>query len=154
MISPCITLNIDISWSSYNQFMTETENLRQKVKSIIENPSYKIDKSRLYAAGFSAGGGVVIMIANSDGSDQYQFSAVVAVGINDWIDFSNMANINTWLFYGENDSSYGASTARSHQKIMSAGTGGEHLLTGMPGIGHNSTPVWASPYTWNWLVSK
>lgn len=148
---PCITFNINISWSNYNQFMTETENLRQAVKSIIENPSYKIDKNRLYATGFSAGGGVVLMIANNDGSEQYQFKALIAVGINDWIDFSGLGNVNTWLFYGETDS-YAPDTANANTLIPA--TGGEHLLTEMPGIGHDSSPVWASPYTWTWLLSK
>ncbi len=150
---PCITLNIDISWSNYTQYMNETENLRQLVKSIIENPAYRIDKNRLYAFGFSAGGGVVLMIANSDGSDQYQFKAVVAVGINDWIGYTGLGGINTWLFYGENDS-YGAPTASFHQKIISAGGSGEHRLTAMPGIGHDSSPVWSSPYTWSWMLGK
>ncbi|HOO70636.1 MAG TPA: hypothetical protein PK926_02665 [Spirochaetota bacterium] len=150
---PCITFDTDMRYSSWEQSLYDVEAIKTKVNSIIEDTAYKINRKRIYAYGFSAGGCAVMMIANDDGSDQYNFRAIVANGISGWIGNSeysgNLGKTDIWLFYGENDT-YGTDEAFENMPH----TGGDHRLTKIPGVGHDSSPTWASPYTFLWLLSK
>jgi uncharacterized repeat protein (TIGR02543 family) len=156
---PCIVFNTDVSGAA-SVLLIDTENVKNKVKAIIENPAYKIDKSRLYTIGFSAGGCAALVIANNDGSDQYKFKAVAGVGVSSWLGnstyCSNLGGVHIWLFHGENDTTYGPQTVTAYNgiKTNTPGRTGDILLTEMPGTGHDANPAWASPYTFMWLLSK
>lgn len=154
---PCIVFCIDASYQDWNRYQTFYANIKPVLKNIIDDNTNRIDKNKLYTMGFSVGGCWAVDIANDDGSSDYNFKAVVGVGISSWLGQNehcgNLGNANIWLFYGANDIQYGVNgTKVAHQTIPR--TSGDHLLTEMPGVGHDSSPVWASPYTFIWLFSK
>jgi len=164
---PCIVLTTDTQNSGdSSQVPFDVDKVGQKVTSLIENASYRIDKNRLYAWGFSLGGCAVLRIANHCFTDDYKFIAVVSNGCSDWIAstsytwsysgttpyawwVNNLGNTNIWICGGENDS-YEPEVV--HTKMPK--TGGDHLLTLYPGLSHTSVPTFASPYTYLWLLSK
>lgn len=152
---PCITFYI--SGISYSD--TTLAALKAKITSIIEDSSYKIDKSRLYTGGFSTGGCYVMMLTKNDGSSGYEFNAVVAIGVNSWITspIGTLATKNIWLFYGENDTVAGTNsggTVSTYNSIPK--TSGDHFLTEIPAVNHDNSynPPWQSPYTLRWMLSK
>ena len=154
---PCITFNTDVSSGSTRATMINK--IRDMLKTIVN--SYNVDRDRIYACGFSNGGCAVVEIASNEGSPDYQIRAMVPVSIANYLSgyCANLGDTDTWLFYGDgrNDSGgYTDSCAEGTQNIQTripSGTG-EHLLTGMPGTGHDAGPTWASPYTFMWLFSK
>ncbi|MFH0974852.1 MAG: hypothetical protein V1874_03620 [Spirochaetota bacterium] len=158
---PCITLCVNISWSNNTQYNADLEAIKNLVKSIIEgtvnvgDAPARINKNKIYGFGFSAGGCAVMQIANDDASSQYDFIAIIGVGISSWIGqyySDNLGDKNIWLFWGEDDDPYGPQTVTAFGYIP-AGSG-EHILTEMYDTGHTSTPVTASPYMYMWLLSK
>ncbi len=154
---PCIVFNINASYMDWDRYQTFYTNMKSTLNTILGNNSYRIDKDRLYAIGFSVGGCWAMDIANNDGSDDYQFAAVVGVGISNWLGQDahchNLGNTDIWLFYGEEDIAYGINGTKVAFQTIPRLTG-EHLLTEMPGVGHNAAPAWASPYTFEWMLSK
>lgn len=128
--------------------------MRDKIKDIIENSSFRIDRSRVYACGFSLGGCAVLRIANNDSSTLFNVAAIVANGASYWLPdvegwVENLGNTNYWICGGENDS-YRPEDCYSGMPKNS----GDHYLTLYPGIAHTSSPTWDSPYTYIWLLSK
>jgi predicted esterase len=151
---PCITFNTDVTGGSYDQMVYDVERIKEKLNSIIENPAYRINKSRIYGCGFSAGGCAMMKIANNDGSSQYKLIALAVNGISGWLGTNadwtgNLGDTNIWISRGETDT-YGADVAHANMPK----TSGDHLLSIYPGVGHDSSPTWASPYTFSWLLSK
>lgn len=154
---PCIVFCVDASYQDWNRYQNFYANMKPTLETVIDDNTNLIDKNRLYIIGFSVGGCWAMDIANDDGSSDYNFAAVIGVGISSWLGqnehCSNLGNTNIWLFYGANDISYGVNgTKVAYQTIPR--TSGDHLLTEMPAVGHASSPVWASPYTFIWLLSK
>jgi|GEM_PF-1204285 len=159
---PCVVFSIDVDGNS-STLSSDTWRIRDKVKTIIEDSSYKIDKDRLYAAGFSAGGCAALMIANNDGSSQYQFKAVVGVGVSAWLgtttygDYSsNLGDVHIWLLYGNNDEDYGPQTITAYNGIKSntPDRTGDLRLSMMPDTAHAAGPAWDSAQIFKWLLSK
>ena len=153
---PCITMNI----GSFDVSNATIAALKTKIKEIMaDTAKYKIDKSRLYATGFSTGGCAVILLAKDDGSSDYEFNAIVATGVNSWITspIGTLATKNIWLLYGENDNVAGANsggTVSTYNNIPR--TSGDHFLTKLAGDDHDNSNwrTWQSPYTLRWLLSK
>ena len=151
---PCITFNSDINGGS-SDWNSDIAKLRNTLNTIIEDPSYRINKNKFYACGYSAGGCAVMYIANNyDGTNPYTIRALAVNGISGWLGSSaewtgNLGDTDIWISRGENDT-YGADVA--YEKMPK--TSGDHLLTIYPGLGHDSGPMWASPYTFMWLLSK
>ncbi len=157
----CITICININWDSYSQFFNDLAAIKSFVNSAIsgtytvEGASLRINRDKIYGFGFSAGGCAVMIFANDDGSDLYEFNSVVGVGISDWVgeDYSdNLGDKNIWLFAGEDDTTYGPQTVDAFGFLPDGS--GEHLLTEMPGVGHASNVVVSCPYMYMWLLSK
>lgn len=156
---PCVVFKTDVSGTA-GVMQNDVNNIRQTLKAFIENSTNRIDKNRLYTIGFSAGGCAALMIANDDGSSQYNFKAVVGVGVSSWLGnssySSNLDNVHVWLYAGENDTTWGPQTVSAYNGIVAntPGRTADLLLTEMPGVAHDSNPVWASPYMYMWLLSK
>lgn len=157
---PCITICINISWSNNTQYDADLSAIKSFVNSAIEGgykingESLRINRDKIYGFGFSAGGCAVMQFANDDLSNQYEFNAVIGVGISSWVGqyySENMGDKNIWLFAGGDDS-WGTQTIEAYGYLPDGN--GEHLLTEMPGVGHTSNPVLASPYMYMWLLSK
>jgi hypothetical protein len=156
---PCIVFKIDVD-GAMETLSPDTGRIRDKVKTIIEDPSYRIDKDRLYIAGFSAGGCAALMIANNDGSSQYQFKAVVGIGVSEWLKdayfCSNLGSVSIWLLYGEDDTSWGSQTVTAFNGIKSntPNRTADLRLSMMPKTGHEASPAWDSAQVFKWLLSK
>jgi hypothetical protein len=156
---PCIVFCIEAQRSNRSRYYSFYHKIQTTLKNIINDDTYHIDKNKLYTAGYSVGGCWAMDLANDSGSSDYKFKAAVGIGIGWWfgetIYYKNLGNLNIWLFYGENDKTWGKKgTKVAYQTIPR--TIGDHFLTEMPGLDHVSCqiPVWQSPYTFIWLFSK
>lgn len=159
---PCIVFDADVNGSG-SYLTNDSKGVRDKVKSIIENSSYKIDKSKVYILGFSAGGCAAVTIANNDNSAQYQFKSLAAFGVSSWVgtttygdNCSSLGPVHVWLFVGENDATFGPQTVTAYNgiKTNTPGRTGELLLSTVVGFGHDASPVWKSPVVLKWLVDR
>jgi hypothetical protein len=151
---PCITFNSDINGGS-SDWNHDIAQLRNTLNTVIDDPSYRINKNKIYACGYSAGGCAAMFIANNyDGTTSYTIRALAVNGISGWLGSSaewtgNLGDTDIWISRGENDT-YGADVAYENMPK----TSGDHLLSIYPGVGHDASPMWASPYTFMWLLSK
>jgi len=151
---PCITFNIDISWSSNSQFLDEIAKVKALFNAYVNDADHRVDKNRIYGFGFSAGAGVVIKIANENYNSPCKFAALAINGVSDWAgsdpDWTgNLGYTNIWTSMGEGDP-YGADVFHRDMPKYA----GDHFFSTFPGVAHSSGPAWASPYTWIWMLSK
>lgn len=149
---PCITFNTDISWSTSTQFTADIAAVQAKIKEIVNDTGVRIDRSRIYACGFSAGGGVVMYLANNETA--YEITALALNGVSDWAGSSslysgNLCDTDIWISAGANDP---YSPWVCHKNMPK--TGGDHFLSVFAGKGHDASLTWDSPYTLNWLLGK
>ena len=148
---PCITMHIG------SNPQNDTTSIKNELKTIINK--YRIDKTRLYATGFSAGGDFVMKLSKDDGSSDYEFNTIIATGIGTFSTNPNSGNLGTkniWLFQGDADKAIGNGTERAYKSITWT-TSEEHYLTILRSdIDHGDSHYWTwqSPYTLRWLLSK
>lgn len=153
---PCIVIDTDMGGSS-STMQADMNALKNKLNEIIGDNTYNIDKNRIYAIGYSAGGCAAMIVAND--STQFRVKSVIGLGISWWLGrpeyCSSLGITDIWLFYGENDIDYGQNgTKVAYQTIPQ--TGGDHFLTEIPDTDHGTCgiPLWSSPIPIIWLLSK
>lgn len=153
---PCIVIDTDMGGSS-STMQADMNALKNRLNQVIGDNTYNIDKDRIYAIGYSAGGCAAMIIAND--STQFRVKAVIGLGISWWLGrpeyCGNLGDTGIWLFYGQNDTDYGQNGTRvAYQTIPQSG--GDHFLTEIAGTDHGSCqiPLWSSPVPMEWLLGK
>jgi predicted peptidase len=106
--------------------------------------TYRIDPSRIYMTGLSMGGYGTFAYCTAKGADAYVAAVVPICGGGSTGQAGNMAQIPTWAFHGDADST--VSVTNSINMIAAINTAHPTIparLTIYPGVGHDS---WTRTY--------
>lgn len=160
---PCVVFSIDIHSGSEGDY-AEIEKVKKTIRSFIGNPANGIDPSRLYMAGYSAGGCAAMLMAGNITMDTpthqwvesgytLDVNAILAEGVSPWLQYhcENLGDVDIWLFYGETDFLINTAIIGALETLSGDG---EHMQTVMPGVGHSAGPMIDSPHTMMWLLSR
>jgi predicted peptidase len=139
----CPQLPADRRW-------TDTRAMAQLVKDISQK--YPVDRSRVYAAGFSMGASGVWRVAHDSPG---VFAAIISIGgmyEKPLVLDGKMKGATAWIIHGTNDTEASEAAAREFYKLFVA-KGGKGRYTPLPGKGHNIPTVLEGSGLYKWLLA-